>query len=413
MYVSSAELHISAEVALCPPGRSVRVMQVLTRLGAGGPPVHVLCLNKEMWRYGFEMYLLTGSCADGERGMSYLASEENRLSYIPDMQRGISLRSDFVALWRLYRSMREFRPEIVHTHTAKAGALGRIAARLAGVPICVHTFHGHVLTGYFSPLGNLAVRLLERLLAWITDTIVVVSEQQAEDICCRFGVAPRRKVRVIPLGVSLGPLLELPAPEDHTLSVGWLGRLVPIKGVPLLAQVIEETLARVSSVRFIIAGDGPERSEIEALMVRFGRARVEWLGWRENVTGVIARCDLLIQTSLNEGTPMSLIQGMAARRPFVSTPVGGVVDLMVGQGRLYGGAVWHDNGVLVPPDAEVFVNVLSRVASDKRILAKMGIAAQNMVLARHSEEDMLARIADTYSVLLTAKGTNYGHSVSK
>jgi hypothetical protein len=133
--------------SLRKPGQ-IRVMQVLTRLGAGGPPLHVLCLNHEMGRYGYEMLLMTGRCTNGERDMTYLLQDETHLRYIPEMQREISFRSDLVALWRLYRAMRQFRPEIVHTHTAKAGALGRIAARLAGVPACVHTFHRHLLNKY-------------------------------------------------------------------------------------------------------------------------------------------------------------------------------------------------------------------------------------------------------------------------
>jgi len=265
-----------------------------------------------------------------------------------------------------------------------------------------------VLTGYFSRLGNAGVRCFERLMAHMTDAIIVLSEQQAEDICDRFSVAPRRKVRIIPLGLSLAPLTKLPVPSDQTLSVGWLGRFVPIKGVPLLAEVIEQTLARVKSVRFIIAGDGPERSQIEALVRRFGPARVEWVGWCDNVAEVIARCDLLIETSLNEGTPVSLIQGMAARRPFVATPVGGVVNLAVGQGHSCGDAIWHDNCVLVPHDPEAFVTVLSRVAADKGILTRMGAAGQDMVLRSHSDEDMLARIADTYSLVLADKHDRSG-----
>ena len=386
-----------------PPRRPIRVMQVLTRLGAGGPPVHVLCLNHEMHRYGFEMLLITGSCAKGELDMEYLVQEETRVQYIPEMQREVSLSSDLVALWRLFRAMKEFRPDIVHTHTAKAGVLGRIAARLAGVPACVHTFHGHVLSGYFGPLGSVAVRLCEKLMAHTTDAIIVLSQQQADDICDHFKVAPRRNVRVIPLGLKLAPLVKLPVPTDHMLSVGWLGRFVPIKGVPLLADIIEQALSRMTSIRFIIAGDGPERLQIEAVVARFGRTRVEWLGWCEDVSEVIARCDLLIETSLNEGTPVSLIQGMAARRPFVATPVGGVINLAVGQGQRCGNAVWHDNCVLVPPDPEVFVNVLSSIAADRRILTRMGAAGQDMVLRCHLSEAMLARIADTYSQVLAAK----------
>jgi glycosyltransferase involved in cell wall biosynthesis len=356
-----------------------------------------------MWRYGFEMLLMTGSCAKGERDMAYLVRGETRLLHIREMQRAISVPSDLVALWRLYRCMRRFKPDIVHTHTAKAGALGRIAARLAGVPASVHTFHGHVLAGYFGWLGNAAVRVFERFMTHITDAIIVLSEQQADEICDRFKVAPRCKVRVVPLGLKLTPLANLALPGGHMLSVGWLGRFVPIKGVPLLAEVIERTLGRTTSVRFIVAGDGPDHSQIESLVVRFGCARVEWLGWCENIAEVIGQCDLLIQTSLNEGTPVSLIQGMAARRPFIATPVGGVVDLAVGHGRRCGRATWHDNCVLTPAEPEAFVEALVEFAADKTILSRMGAAAQSMVLRNHSDEDMLARIAKTYSVVLAAK----------
>ena len=394
-----------------PPGgaaavflpRRPRVMQVLTRLGAGGPPVHVLCLNHEMGRYGYEMLLMTGTCTNGERDMAYLVQSETRMGYIPEMHRAISVPSDLVALWRLYRAMKRFMPDIVHTHTAKAGALGRIAARLAGVPACVHTFHGHVLAGYFGPVGNAAVRLFERLMAHLTDAIIVLSEQQADDICHRFRVSPRRKVRVIPLGLRLAPFLKLPLPVDDTLTVGWLGRFVPVKGVPLLTKVIEQTLGRVASIRFVIAGDGEESLQIEALVARFGRSRVDWVGWRENVAEVIARCDLIIQTSLNEGTPVSLIQGMASRRPFIATPVGGVVNLAAGIGYPSCDSIWHDNCVLVPPEPEAFVNVLSRMATDKSILIRMGVAGQDMALRKHADEDMLAQVADAYSQVLAAK----------
>jgi glycosyltransferase involved in cell wall biosynthesis len=383
--------------------RPIRVMQVLTRLGAGGPPVHVLCLNHEMERFGFQMQLITGSCTRGEPNMAYLVQEKTNVQYIPEMQRPVSLRSDMLALWRLYRVMKQFKPDIVHTHTAKAGALGRIAAQLAGVEGRVHTFHGHVLAGYFGSLGNAAVRLFEQIMARMTDAIIVLSAQQADDICDRFGVAPRRKMRLIPLGMDLASLLALPLTGGQMLSVGWLGRFVPIKGLPLLAEIIEQTLSRVNDIRFIIAGEGPERGQVEALVGRFGRHRVEWLGWCEDIADVVGRCDVLVGTSLNEGTPVSLIQGMAACRPFVATPVGGVVDLAVGDGHRKGDADWHDNCVLVPPRPEAFVNVLSSFARDRGMLAPMGIAGQAMVRQRHSIEDMLARVAETYSMVLAAK----------
>lgn len=299
--------------------------------------------------------------------------------------------------------MRRFRPDVVHTHAAKAGALGRIAAVLARVPARVHTFHGHVLTGYFGAVPSLAIRWIERLLACGTDEIVVLSEQQASDICERFRVAPRRKVRVIPLGLCPDPFVQLRPLSGKELTVGWLGRFVPVKDVRLLAEVVQRTISRVGSVRFVIGGDGPERSSIEALVDRFGPGRVEWLGWCENVADAIGRCDLLIQTSRNEGTPVSLMQGMAAGRPFVATAVGGVVDLATGPCRRSGNAAWYDNCILVPRAPEVFAETLARLAADRSTLKRMGAAGQDFVLRVHSEEQMLARVAGMYSRVLAAR----------
>ncbi len=248
--------------------------------------------------------------------MSFLLRAGDAVHWVPEMSRSVRPWNDARAMWRLYRLMRAERPLVVHTHTAKAGTLGRIAARLAGVPVVIHTFHGNSLRGYFSPWANCVARGIERMLARVTDCICVIAEQQADEVSGELRIAPRDKFRIVPLGLDLSPFLELPEPrfDSAPFTVAWLGRFVPVKGVPLLAAVIDETLRRTDRIRFLIAGDGEQREVVRDIASRYGAGRVEWLGWQRDVAPVIARAHLLLQTSPNEGTPVARIPGMAAAR---------------------------------------------------------------------------------------------------
>ena len=316
------------------PARRPRVLQIVTSLEAGGAPLAVLQLTRVLNGLGYDARMLTGTC-DPDLDMSYLLTEHDSVQRVPEMSRSLSLTSDLAAVWHLYRIMRATKPAIVQTHSAQAGALGRVAAWLARVPVVIHTFHGHVMCEYFPPHISLAIRLVERTLARLCDIICVLAPQQQHDLVQRFRIAPLRKLRVVPLGLDLEPFRKLAptARTDGWLTVGWLGRMVEVKNLPLLIQVIEETFRRSDRIRFIVAGDGTERPFIEEATRRWGPDRLEWLGWTPDVQGVVARCDVLIQTSRNEGTPIALIQGMAAGRPFVSTPAGGVVDMVTGTGK--------------------------------------------------------------------------------
>jgi glycosyltransferase involved in cell wall biosynthesis len=382
------------------------LLRVLTRLGAGGPPIHAVLLTRAMTARGYESALVTGQCGAQDGDMSYLLSPGDTVHWVPEMSRAVLPGKDARALWRLFRLMKKLRPTIVHTHTAKAGVLGRIAARLAGVPVVVHTFHGNVLSGYFPEPVSRMIRLIERILAYFTDAVCVLSPQQAVELVERFKIAGRSKVHIIRLGMDLEPFrrLECPSPGRNSLTVGWLGRLVEVKNVPLLLAAVEETLRRTGSVRFLVAGDGPEREAMKEASKRFGDKGFEWLGWIRDVAPVMAQCNVLLQTSRNEGTPVALIQGMAAGRPFVSTAAGGVVDMASGPIiRQSEGSRWFANGVLTDAEPSAIAGVLCELAGAPQLVSSMGRHAQSFALTNYNLGALVDRLDRLYSALIARK----------
>src|SRR5262245_22558016 len=220
--------------------RGIRVLRIFSRLNIGGPSVHVILLTAGLRARGYETRLVVGQEAPREGNLLDLANEKGvDCVPLPGLGREVRPLSDFRALRAIYAMIREFRPAIVHTHTAKAGLLGRLAARLARVPVVVHTYHGHVLRGYFGKLKTVAYRTLEKRCARFSDALIAVSEAVRQDLD-KLGVAPADRIRVIPLGLELAPLTgrlprgglrrESGVPEDVPL-VGIVGRLVPVKDV--------------------------------------------------------------------------------------------------------------------------------------------------------------------------------------
>ena len=380
------------------------LVRILTRLGAGGPPIHAVLATRAMGDHGYPSVLVAGRCDPSDGDMSYLLRGTDDIHWIEEMSRSVSLVDDVSAFVRLWRYLRDVRPLIVHTHTAKAGLLGRLAAKLAGVPVVVHTFHGNVLDGYFSAPANWAIRGVEHWLAKLTDIICVVAPQQAEELIGRFRIAPPDKVRIVPLGIELDPFLRIPKPVDSGFTVGWLGRFVPIKNLPLLAAVVDRTLSANQSARFLIAGDGPEREIVQNAAQRWGPERCRWLGWQQDVRGMLEQCHVVIQTSKNEGTPVALIQAMAAGRPFVSTPAGGVVDMVSGDAtRDRHGNRWHANAVLAEPSPVAFAAAIGRLAADPILRRRMGEESARFAAASYALPLLVANLDRLYSELLSAK----------
>lgn len=393
-----------AKTAVSERPEGIRVVRLFSRLNVGGPSIHVILLTAGLRAQGYETRLVVGKESPHEGNMLHLAAERGVVcEAMGGLGREIQPVSDFRALWGLYRLIRAFRPAIVHTHTAKAGLLGRLAARLADVPVVVHTYHGHVLQGYFGPFKTALFRGLEKALGPLTDALVTVSDAVKQDLV-EMGVARGAKIRVIPLGLDLerlaGPLprgsLREPAgvPEEAPL-VGIVGRLVPIKDVTTFlkgAAIVHKSLCEA---RFAVVGDGEERTLLEREAADLGLSGiVHFHGWRREMDAVYGDLDAVVNTSRNEGTPVALIEALAAGKPVVATRVGGTPDLL-GEG---------ERGRLVPPGdpealaAAVLETLRSPVAARERALRGRGY-----VLEHHSVARLVGDMDRLYRELLAAR----------
>jgi glycosyltransferase involved in cell wall biosynthesis len=322
------------------------VHRVIARLNVGGPAMHVVNLTRGLEDRSWGGRLVAGGISESEGDMAYYAEERGvEVHYLPALSREISPLDDLRALWALYRLFRVERPDVVHTHTAKAGTLGRLAAILAGVPVLVHTFHGHVLGGdYFSPARTRFFLEVERQLARATDRLVVLTEAQATEMSEELGVADRSKFTVVPLGLELDGFAEVDRAAaasttraalgitDDELVIGIVGRMVPIKNHELWLRVLADTIdAHDGAVRGVVVGAGEREAELRALADELGVGdRLLWLGWRRDLPDLYAAMDALVLTSHDEGTPVAVIEAMAAGTPVVARDVGGVAELAEG-----------------------------------------------------------------------------------
>ncbi|HEU4395049.1 MAG TPA: glycosyltransferase, partial [Planctomycetota bacterium] len=337
------------------PRRPVRVLRAIARLNVGGPAMHVALLTEGLDRRGFETTLAAGRCEPGESDMADFARARgvNPVS-VRALGRSVDPVSDLRSFADLLALVRRVRPAVVHTHTAKAGALGRLAAWLAAVPVRVHTFHGHVFHGYFGRTASLAVVLAERLLGAISHRVLAVSPEVARDLGEAYGVVPPGKIQVVPLGLDLEPFARAGDGEgrgelrreigaaDGDLLVGIVGRLVPVKDHAFFLDAGAELLREVPQARLVIAGSGPAEADLHARARSLGiEPRCHFLGWRRDTPRIHADLDAAALTSLNEGTPVALIEAAAAGVPVVARAVGGVASALAGV----------EGATLVPPEA--------------------------------------------------------------
>jgi GT2 family glycosyltransferase len=329
------------------PIKQIKVLRMIARLNIGGPAIHVSLLSKGLNKEKFDSTLVTGIISPQEGDMSYLLESQGiRTIVIPELQREISFKMDLKTIAKIFRSLIKENPDIVHTHTAKAGTSARLAAlaynAIKGKKLrVVHTFHGHIFEGYFSKAKSMFFVWIERLLGRMSDAIVAISPTQKKDLAEKYRIAPADKIKTIELGFDLEPFLKSAGLKgrfrksrgigNEAIVIGIIGRLVPIKNHDMFLKaakrVIEQRPERY--IKFVIVGDGELRQELESKCKNYGLTdHVEFCGWVRDVAMVYADLDILALTSINEGTPVSIIEAMASSVPVIATDVGGVRDLL-------------------------------------------------------------------------------------
>ena len=384
----------------------VRILRVIARLNMGGPALHVAYLTAGLRERGYDTTLVAGSLARGEDSMSFVADARDvEVVHIDELGREISPFRDLVATVRLARLIRRERPDILHTHTAKAGTVGRVAALLAGrrAPrIVVHTFHGHVLRGYFGPLRSRFFRLLERRLAAHTTALVAVSPQVRDDLVA-LGIAPRERFVVIRLGIELDERVAGAANgrlesrrylgiAPGRFAVGWIGRMTAVKRTDDVLVAFKRLRDDGVDAVLCMVGDGPDRAQLEQRAHELGVVRnTLFLGYQEDVAQFYAAFDALVLPSSNEGTPVSAIEALAAGRPVVATRVGGVPDV-VEEGQ--------DGFLVEPGDTDDLAKRLGQLARDPELRKRMGRAGRDRVLPRYAVERLVDDVDRLYRSLL-------------
>jgi glycosyltransferase involved in cell wall biosynthesis len=398
---------------LDPSREPMKIVRVIARLNVGGPARHVVLLDRGLRARGHDTLLVHGSIDSGEASLEHLANASGlRTLKIPELGRSISPLSDVRAFLQLARTIFREAPDVVHTHTAKAGTLGRLAALAFNATrsrrrrcIIVHTFHGHVLSGYFGRAGNALVRLTERILGAASDRVIAISPRQQRELVDRFRVAPEARTAVVPLGLDLAALLaqgadapslrrELQIDAD-AIVIGYVGRFVPIKNIAAIVLAFAAASPHETNMWLLLAGDGPMRAEIESQAARCGVAeRVRFLGWTEDLPALYATLDICALSSLNEGTPVAIIEAMAASRAVVSTAVGGVADV-IDDGR---------TGLLVESgDVNALAAALRRLAANRTERLTLGAEARRDAARRFSSERLVDDIDRLYCEALVQK----------
>src|SRR2546426_1203378 len=367
-------------------------------MNIGGPARHVTILTAHA-SPEFDAVVLPGETAEGEGSLEGEAVAAGaRVVHVPRLRRALNPFADIGAIVWLYRYFRRERPVIVATHTAKAGTLGRTAAWLAGVPVVVHTFHGHVLNGYFGRVTTSFFVLIERALGRVTTCFIAISPEIADDLDrLRIG---RGKVTVVRLGLELDHVVngqrgrlraDLGVPDKAPL-VGIVGRLVPIKAHDMFLAAAAALGKADPKVHFAIIGDGELAAQLRDLARAWGLPdRIHFAGWRADLADVYADLDIVVCCSRNEGTPVSVIEACAAGVPVVGTKVGGMPDIITD----------GVNGFLVQTgDVEALAAAIARLIADPSRRNSMGAAGRDFVVERYGSGRMVHELKQVYTELL-------------
>lgn len=388
-----------------------KIVRIHNRLIVGGPALNVTLLSTYLSPQ-FETKLLVGKKDLHEKDAGYMAEQ---LGIVPieitEMRRSIQPLNDIKAYFKIKKIIKEFKPDIVHTHASKSGAIGRLAASACNVQLIVHTFHGHVFHSYFSKPVSWLIVAFERWLAKKTHAIIAISDLQKRELADVYKIAPANKIFTVPLGLNLEKFSEGQEGkriifrekygfDSNELVIGIIGRIVPIKNHAMFIEVASLIKKKSGqNVRFAIIGDGDALPAIEKKCAALGlsysyyvttpklKTDVVVTSWEKEIDQVLAGLDIVALTSYNEGTPVSLIEAQAAFKPVVSTSVGGVRDVIT----------HGENGFITAvDDARDFADYVMQLINDKGLRDKMGNTGYNTVIERYSKARLVKDVKKLY-----------------
>ena len=372
----------------------VKVMQIIARMNVGGPAVIVAELMRGLDKSAFEQILVTGFCDENEADYLDTVAKDIKATRIAGLGRSVSLIADLKAFFGLVSIIRKYKPDVIHTHTAKAGVLGRLASLLAGRgAVRVHTFHGHLLHGYFNSVVTKVVILIEKFFAARTSVLIAIGSKVKDELISA-GIGRNDKYRVFFPGLPTPKIISKADAQtalgisSQTLYISFVGRLTQIKRPDRLLDVANECKTRGLDVHFLIAGEGElfesckERAKREDLNLTF-------FGWRSDIDQIFAASDIAILTSDNEGIPLTLIQAAQASLPIVATNVGSISDIVISE----------STGYLTAKNASDMADAIEKLARDAQLRKMMGEAGKARATQYFSLERMLKDHTDLYRSL--------------
>ena len=393
---------------------------IINRLNLGGPAFHVAILSKYL-QEGFEVLLLAGTKEDSEESSDFIVKEMGlTFTRLKEMKRSINPFGDYRSYKEIRKIIKQFKPDIVHTHAAKAGALGRLAAFNEKVPVIVHTFHGHIFHSYFHPLKSKIFLWIERYLAKKSSAIIAISERQKKELTDHYKLCNPSKIKIIPLGFDLSRFRENIESkrkdfrkkfflEDDEIAVGIIGRLVPVKNHTLFINSAARILGNTTKkVRFFIIGDGESRSALlkEASMLGIDhsyypevkkKSDLIFTSWIKDVDVCISGLDIVALCSFNEGTPVSLIEAQAGNKPIISTNVGGIENV-VKDGET---ALLVNNN-----DFNDFHKTLLKLIEDDELRTRLGTNSWEFVKEKFHYTRLIREMSELYLSILQKQKNN-------
>jgi glycosyltransferase involved in cell wall biosynthesis len=372
----------------------VKVMQIIARMNVGGPAVIVAELMRGLDKSAFDQILVTGYCDENEADYLDTVATDIKATRIAGLGRSVSLLADLKAFFGLVSLIRKFKPDVIHTHTAKAGVLGRLASLLAGRgAVRVHTFHGHLLHGYFSTALTKLVILIEKFFAARTSVLIAIGSKVRDDLVAA-GIGRAEKYRVFfpglpaPKAIAKATAQSALGISADTLYITFVGRLTQIKRPDRLLDVAAECKVRGLDLRFLVAGEG-ELFEGSKSRCQREQLNVTFFGWRNDIDQIFAASDIAILTSDNEGIPLTLIQAAQAGLPIVATSVGSISDIVINE----------STGYLTQVSAPVMADAIEKLVRDAQLRKMMGEAGKARATQYFSLDRMIKDHSDLYRSL--------------